>query len=91
MQESLGNNNKKLIIAIGNVIKKHRLLTGKSIYAISAECGVPKSTWQDVETCGGSCVSLPTLWKISEGLEIPIENLLAEVRQELGEDFTLIE
>lgn len=91
MQEFLGNNNKKFIITIGNIIKKHRLLTGKSIYAISAECGVPKSTWREVEIASCSNINLTTLWKISEGLEIPIEKILEEVRQELGEDFTLIE
>lgn len=91
MQDQFGNNDKKLVLAVAKIIKKYRLLTGKSIYTISAESGVPTSTWQDFENAKYKNVNLKILWKISEGLEVPIEKLIAEIRQELGEDFTLIE
>lgn len=90
MQET-SKNSDKLIRTIGQIVKQHRLLLGKSIYAISAECGLSKSTWREVEIADCSNITLTTLWKISDGLGIPINKLLEEVRISLGEDFTLID
>ena len=91
MQNDSQNVSKKLVLAAAKIVKKYRLLTGKSIYTISAESGIPTSTWQDFENAKYKNVNLKILWKISEGLEVPIEKLIAEIRQGLGEDFTLIE
>lgn len=90
MQVDLGNSN-KLMLAIGKIVKLHRLSTGKSIYAISAECGLAKATWREVEIAACKNITLTTLWKIAEGLEISPAQIIEEVRNELGEDFTLID
>lgn len=34
-------------------------------------------------------MKLTTLWKIAEGLDIPLAILIDELTQELGEDFSL--
>lgn len=73
MQEIFGNNNKKLVTTMGGIVKKYRLLTGKSIYTISAECGLSKATWREVEIAACNDIKFTTLWKIADGLEVPID------------------
>ena len=48
-----------------------------------------KSTWREAEL--GSCndINLTTLWKIAEGLEVTPASLLTELRDKLGDDFSL--
>ena len=85
------DNSKKneLMSVLGQTIKQLRLDKAKSIYRISAEASMSKATWREVEL--GLCkdVTLSTLYKISDGLEISISDLLREVNSVLGDDFSL--
>lgn len=89
MQEPVNNNNIKLIKTLGEIIKSHREEKNKTIYGISAESSMSKSTWREAEL--GSCndINLTTLWKIAEGLEVTPASLLTELRDKLGDDFSL--
>lgn len=78
----------KFIITLGQIIKKHRNLSGKSIYKISAEAGIPKVTWRKIEQGFHKDILLTSLWRISDGLEITPEQLVKEFREELGDDFS---
>ncbi len=79
----------KLIKTLGSIIRKHRISQRKSMYKISAECSMSKSTWREAEY--GICkdMNLSTFWKISEGLNIAPDVLLKELREKLGKEFTL--
>ena len=90
MQDSSLTKTNRLIQAIGNIIKKHRKELNKTMYSISAEVGVPKATWREVEL-GLKDFRFSTIWKIAEGLEIPLYQLIKELQDELGEDFSLTE
>lgn len=70
---------KELMSVLGQIVKQLRLEKAKSIYRISAECSMSKATWREVELgiCGD--VSLSTLYKIADGLEISISDLLQKV------------
>jgi len=86
------NKNRKLLIkTLGNIIEKHRKSIGKSMYMISLESCISKSTWREAEY--GICkdINLSTLWKISEALETSPGDLLNEIKDILGEDFSLLE
>ena len=92
MQEVQSENliNKQLLFrAIGNVIRQHRLEQGKSMYVISAECGLSRSTWRDIELALCKEPALSTIWRISEAIEIPLEVLICEIKMELNENFSL--
>ena len=88
-----GNNeNQKILIKkLGEIIKKYRKDKNKSMYMISLESCISKSTWREAEY--GICkdINLSTLWKISEALEINAGDLLNEIKEELDEDFSLLE
>ena len=89
MQESVNNNNIKLIKTLGEIIKEHREVKNKTIYGISAESSMSKSTWREVELGVCNDINLTTLWKIAEGLEITPASLLTELRERLGNEFSL--
>jgi len=89
MQDVSAKNKILLINAVGEVIKSHRKAKGKTMYKISAEVSMSKSTWREAEVGACKDINLSTLWKISEGLEIPPAKLIEEVSQKLGKDFTL--
>ena len=80
---------KELMSVLGQIVKQLRLKKSKSIYKISAECSMSKATWREVELgiCGD--VSLSTLYKIADGLEMPLYELFFILNQTLGEDFSL--
>ncbi len=80
---------KELMSVLGQTVKQLRLEKAKSIYRISAEASMSKATWREVEL--GLCkdVTLSTLYKISDGLEISISDLLQKVNSTLGEGFSL--
>lgn len=87
MQDS--NNNAQILIkTLGSIIQKHRKEQGKTIYKISAEAELPKATWREIEI-GKNNFRFITLWKIAEGLDIPLADLIDELKKELGEDFSL--
>ena len=90
MQYSSNAKSKELIKAIEELVKKHRVEQNKTMYSISAEAGVPKATWRELEL-GLKDFRFTTIWKIAEGLDIPLDQLIKELRDKLGADFTLIE
>lgn len=76
---------------LGNIIKNHRQLSGKSIYKISAESFITKSTWLRIENGNYKDINLTSLWKIAEGLEISPDIILKQLKEELGKNFSLID
>ena len=91
MQDFVENNREKLIKTLGEVIKKHRQNQNKTIYSISAEASMSKSTWREAELGVCKDINLSTFWKIAEGLGISPVQLLIELADNLGSDFTLTE
>lgn len=89
MQEVPKDNNSILIKTLGEIIKKHREALGKTMYGISAECSMSKSTWREAELGVCNDINLTTLWKIAEGLDITPAQLLDECSKALGKDFSL--
>ena len=89
MQDVHKNNVSKLSKTVGQIIKKHREKQEKSAYKISAETSMRKSTWLNVES--GVDIRISTLWRIAEGLDVDIVDLVKEIKEQLGEDFTLID
>ncbi len=91
--QQLPNNedkNKELFSKVlASVIKKRRKKLGKSVYELSAESSVGKNTWLMIEKCVSKEPSITTIWKIAEGLDIYPDELLREVREKLGDDFSL--
>lgn len=80
---------KELMSVLGQIIKQLRLEKAKSIYRISAEASMSKATWREVELGVCKDVTLSTLYKISDGLEISISDLLQKVNDILGEEFSI--
>jgi len=72
---------------LGSVIRKHRLKNKKSMYLISAESSIAKSSWREIEL-GSRDTSLSTFCKIAEGLGIPADELLRELLNDLGKNFS---
>ena len=89
MQENYQNKTFTLINTLGNLIKKHRKEQGKTMYAISAEVSMSKSTWREAEIGACKDIKLTTLWKIAEGLDIPLATLIDELSKKLGDNFSL--
>lgn len=88
MQDSAKNKTAHLVKTLGMIIKRFRESQGKTIYKISAEAGLPKATWREMEL-GLKNFRFATLWKVAEGLDIPPATLIEELSKELGPDFTL--
>jgi len=89
MQDFTQDKTLKLIKAVGDVVRSHRKKQAKTMYKISAETAMSKSTWREVEIGACKDIKLTTLWRIAEGLEVSVGDLLNEVSKELGEDFSL--
>ena len=84
-----GNNVDKSYMRIfGEIIKSHRKTNNKSMYLISAESSVAKSSWRDLELGNRNDINLSTFCKIAEGLDIPPHKLLKELTDKLGKDFS---
>ncbi len=88
MQETTKDKANQLIKTFGKIVEQHRKEQGKTAYKISAEIALSKTTWREVEL-GENDLKLSTMWKVAEGLDIPLEKLISEVNKELGEDFSL--
>ena len=71
---------------LAKTILKYRLKTGKSICKISNEIDLTKSVWSEIEA-GNRDPQLSTIWRISEGLEIPPSQILMDIEKEIGSDF----
>jgi len=82
--------NKQIICkTLASVIQKHKKCQNKTIYALAAEVGMSENTWGLVEKAQTLNPSIMTLWKIAEALDIRIEDLIKEVHDQLGDDFSL--
>ncbi len=81
-------NKRKLLKITGNIIKKYR--GNKSISLLSNEIELSKSIWSEVEK-GNKDIQLTTLWRISEGLNIKPSELIKEIENMLGKDFSFLE
>ena len=88
MQEKSKKIPKEFIPVLGDIIKSHRNKLKKSIYMISAEAFTPRSTWRDVEFGVSKNINLSTFCKIAEGLDITPWELLKELCEKLGKDFS---
>jgi len=79
---------KHYIKVFGSIVKKHRKQLGKTIYLISAESSIAKSNWRELEVGLRKDINLSTFCKIAEGLEMKPYELLKELCEKLGEDFS---
>lgn len=82
------DNKIKLIKVIGKIIRQHR--KNKSISKLSNEIDLSKSIWSEVEK-GNKDIQISTFWRIAEGLNIKPSELLSEIENELGKNFSFIE
>lgn len=89
MQDSVDKNREKLIKTLGRVIKKLRQNQKKTIYSISAEASMSKSTWREAELGVCKDITLSTFWKIAEGLGLSPVKLMNELYDNLDANFTL--
>ncbi len=89
MQENYISSKKQLQKALSEIIRKHRKELNKSISLASDEIGMTKSMWADLEKSIKD-PQISTLWRISEGLNIPLSTIIIELEKQLGEKFTLI-
>lgn len=79
----------KIIKILGKIIKKHRLRQNKTMYKISAECSMHKDSWRVIEKGLVNDIKISSLWKMAEGLDIPPADIVAEIQNELGENFSI--
>ena len=89
MQDGIENKSVKLIKVLGTIIEEHRKKQEKSIYKISAESSMSKSTWREAEIGVCKNMNITTFWKIAEGLDISPSKLMNELEEKLGQDFSL--
>lgn len=90
MQDKLVENKILFQKELGKLVKKYRLELKKSISLISAEIGMTKSMWADLEK-GIKDPQLSTLWRVCEGLEVEPADILKELKTTLGNNFTFVE
>ena len=82
------SNKNSYMIALAKIMKLHRKRVNKSIYLVSAESGIAKSNWREIEKGYREDINLSTFCKIAEGLDVPAHELLKELMENLGEDFS---
>ena len=80
----------KLQSTLAKYVKEKRLEQNKSLCRISAEILMSKSMWLDLEK-GIKDPQLSTLWRVSEALSVPLEVLIKDIKEKLGDDFSLID
>ena len=85
MQDNL---KERFLNSLRSLIETHRKKLNKTIYLISAESSIPRSTWRDIEIGLRQDINLSTFCKIAEGLEMKPYELLKELCEKLGEDFS---
>lgn len=90
MQEGYLEQKKYLQTELGKLIKEYRLKTNKSISLITAEVGMTKSLLADTEK-GIKDPQFSTLWRLAQGLNIPLSEIIKELENHLEDDFSLIE
>ncbi len=90
MQDLFQENKILMQNTLGQLIKSLRKKTNKSITLLTAEVGMTKSLLADTEK-GIKDPQLSTLWRIAQGLNIPLSDIIKLLENELGEEFSLIE
>lgn len=90
MQEGYLEQKKYLQKQLGMLIKDYRLKTNKSISLLTAEVGMTKSLLADTEK-GIKDPQFSTLWRLAQGLNIPLSEIIKELESNLKENFSLIE
>ncbi len=90
MQDSIDLKRQKLKNAIGCIIRDYRIKQNKSISLISAEIGMTKSMWADLEK-GIKDPQLSTLMRMAEALNIKSSKIISVLEERLGTDFSMIE
>ena len=78
----------KLQKTLAKIIK--RLRNKKSITQLANEIDLSKSVWFNLEK-GERDIQFSTFWRIAEGLDIKPSDLVKEIENQLGEDFSFIE
>ena len=78
----------KLQKTLAEIIKKLR--NKKSITQLANEIDLSKSVWFNLEK-GERDIQFSTFWRIAEGLDIKPSDLVKEIENQLGEDFSFIE
>lgn len=84
------DNKKRLQKALANIVKKHRKTSKKSISLLSNEITLAKSLWSDLEK-GVKDPQFSTLWRIAEGLEMPLSVLIKEVEDKIKDSINFID
>ena len=75
---------------LAEIIKSKRNKQNKSISLISAETGMTKSMWADMEK-GIKDPQFSTLFRMAEGLNVPLGIMVNELYEILPKGFSLIE
>lgn len=75
---------------LAEIIRTERIRKNKSISLISNEVGMTKSMWANMER-GIKDPQFSTLFRMLEGLEIPLDVLASELQKSLPENFSLID
>lgn len=75
---------------LAEIIKSRRNKQNKSISLISAETGMTKSMWADMEK-GIKDPQFSTLFRMAEGLNVPLGIMVNELYEILPKGFSLIE
>lgn len=75
---------------LAEIIRTERIRKNKSISLISNEVGMTKSMWADMER-GIKDPQFSTLFRMLEGLEMPLDVLASELQKSLPENFSLID
>ncbi len=77
----------ELLKAISKVIKDNRKT---SISRICNEIELSKSIWSELEK-GRKDIQLTTFWRIAEAYDIKPSNLLKQIEETVGDNFSFIE
>lgn len=85
--DNMQDRRKELQLAIAKIVKQHRK---KSITKSADEIGMGKSIWADLEN-GIKDPQISTLWRIAEALDIKPHNLIKEIEEKLGTEFSFLE
>lgn len=80
----------KFKTAIGKIFKDYRKSTGKSQRAFADEYDIDRGNMSKLER-GLICCNLVTAWKIIEAANIDFVDFAQKLKEELGDDFKLMD
>ena len=73
---------------LAKVVRDYRLKSGKSISKISNEIDLTKSVWHEIELANRD-PQLSTIWRIAEGLNMPLSKIIIEMEKDVAKDYFL--